>query len=1029
LHRWLHFQTFGKLTAPYIVAADAQSALTCCGLFTVSASFPDITPSETSFLVDTGSSLSVLPRQFFPHATQSATRFTAANGSAVLTFGKQPFVFHITPLNESFNWHFTIASVTQPILGADFLDHHDLLVDCRHKKLLRRNQTVIATDQCPLITDDSTYQKTERIANTQSLILTKDLASKDSLPYVTEHIIATTPCAPIKMRRRELSQQRREAAEKEFSNLLESGIVRRSSSPWAAPLQIITKKDGSLRICGDYRGLNRVTVPDSYPMPLISDILRRFHDCTIFSSIDLAKAYHQIPVHPESIQKTAVTTPFGLFEYCKMPFGLRNASQTFQRHIDTVLQGLNNAVAYIDDIIIASRNADEHRTHLSDVIDRLKTHQLQINPEKCQFSKPSVQFLGHIISADGIKPIDSRLKTIKEFPKPQTVTAMRSFLGMLNFCRKFIPNLSALTAPLSTLATGPKKQAIKWSNQADHAFESIRNTLSSITSLHFPDPTLPLTLTTDASNIAVGAVLMQIRENKPEPLEFFSTTLSTPQTRYSTFDRELLAIFLSIKHFEHMLIGRQFLIFTDHKPIVHALTMKNPFPRQERQISYLSQFNMEIQFIRGAENVIADCLSRVQICSIDIDPLFTPEILRDNPPQERDLSRFSTRPFLRDKIFYDLSYPGCPRPILAEELRNQAFKAIHDSAHPGSTATYNLLRTKVIWPFMRRDIKLWCKSCFLCQSSKVTRHTKPPLLTFPTGSRFHTIHMDLVGPLPPSEGYTYLLTIVDRNSRWPEAFPLRNINAETIVRIFVDNWISRFGVPKRIITDQGRQFESKIFQDLVQTLGSQRLRTTAFHPQSNGIVERFHKTLKNSLRATSITRQWTKQLPFILLGWRNIPSSRHGCSPAQMLFGTNTTLINDLVFNNSPTSDVHLELARKHFAHLDTTPSNNQSWNIFIPPSLFDSKFVWLKTEHPTSLQMRYSGPHRVISFNQTSNTASIEFQGKSRTINVEKLKPAPHLMDDDIQETLSQILPKRVTFSTWASQSDSDTLTLTKLH
>jgi len=1027
MHLWLQIQTFGKLTAPSILAADAQSATSCCGLFTVNASLPSISPNQIHFLVDTGSSLSVLPRTFFPFATQTALRFTAANGSPVATFGKQKISFHIKILNQFFEWNFMIASVTQPILGADFLDAQDLLVDCRRKTLIFRHQlhTMMPKPDQPVI-----YSLTENIKalilnNFPSLI--SEISGSDSVTSITEHVIATAPCVPIKARRRELSQQRRQAAEKEFECLLKAGIVRRSSSPWASPLQIITKKDGSLRICGDYRAVNQVTIADSYPMPLISDILQRFAGCTVFSSIDLTKAYHQIPVQEQSIPKTAVTTPFGLFEYCRMPFGLRNASQTFQRHIDTVLSGLTNTAAYIDDIIIGSRDEIEHLAHLNDVFNRLHTHNLKIKLEKCQFGQPNVQFLGHLLSSDGIKPLESRIKAIKDFPKPQTVTALRSFLGMLSYCRKFIPNLSAFTCTLSALATGPKKQSVRWNSQADKAFDTVRNIISNITCLNFPDPTLPITLTTDASNNAIGAVLLQLRNDKPEPLEFFSTTLSSPQTRYSTFDRELLAIFLSVKHFEHILIGRKFRIFTDHKPIVHALVMKNPSPRQQRQISYLSQFDMQISFIRGSENIVADCLSRIQISSLDLDPFFSHDTLRNNPPNEKDLSHFSTRPFERNGIFYDLSYPGCPRPVLADDLRFSAFKNIHNVTHSGVASTYNLLRTKVIWPFMRRDVKLWTKNCFSCQSNKINRHVKPPLVTFPTGSRFHTIHMDLVGPLPPSEGYTYLLTIIDRNSRWPEAFPLRNINTETIAKVFVNNWIARFGIPKRIITDQGRQFESQLFQSLLKLLGVQRFRTTAFQPQSNGVVERFHRTLKNSLRATSITRDWSKQLPFILLGWRNIPSSRHGCSPAQMLFGSNTTLVNDLVFNNCPTSDIHLELARKHFDQLDTTPTSTKSFNVHIPRNLFDSKFVWLVVENPTSLQARYTGPHKVISFDQTHNTATIHFKGKPRTVNIAKLKPASHIADDIDPILTHSVLRKHVTFAAWCTQSNTPILIPTK--
>ena len=446
--------------------------------------------------------------------------------------------------------------------------------------------------------------------------------------------------------------------------------------------------------------------------------------------------------------------------------------------------------------------------------------------------------------------------------------------------------------------------------------------------------------------------------------------------------------------------------------------MKNPTPRQQRHISYLSQFDINIQFISGSQNVVADCFSRVEIAEIEFETLFSNDILSNNAPSNEDLAHFKTNPYIHNGVYMDLSIPGCPRPILAGSLRLEAFNSIHNLTRAGHKATYSLLHTKVVWPFMRKDVKFWCNSCASCQSNKITRHTKPPILSFPTGSRFETVHIDIVGPLPPSRGYTYRLTMIDRKTRWPEVFPIRNINADTVVEIFVNNWVSRFGVPKRIITDQGRQFESKLFQSLLKRLGCQKLRTTAFHPQSNGLVERFHRTLKNSLRSATIVHDWTSNLPYILLGWRNIPSSRYGASPAQLVFGSNTYLVNDLFFGTAPSDDNHLNLVRDYFAKLDTTNKSFNTCKIYIPSNLLNSKFVWLLRESPTSLQSRYAGPYRVISFNQDYNTATISVEGKMRTVNLSKLKPSTHVEDTNLESVHLVSVKKKVTFATWTSTS-----------
>jgi hypothetical protein len=400
-------------------------------------------------------------------------------------------------------------------------------------------------------------------------------SSSSSLPPVKHktlhHINTTGPPATARFRR--LDAAKLAAAKAEFSKLERDGIIRRSSSNWSAPLHMVMKPDGSWRPCGDYRRLNLATTPDTYPLPNIQDLSARLGGCTIFSKLDLRKGYYQIPVQEGDIHKTAVITPFGLWEFLRMPFGLRNAGQSFQRFMDEVLSGLDFAFCYLDDILIGSSTPDEHLLHLHLVLQRLQQYGLVLNMEKCEIGRPGIDFLGHHITAEGASPITKHVEVIQSFPQPQDKKQLQSFLGLVNFYRRFIPAAAQILLPLTDALRG--EAAWTWTPAMNHSFGLIKQTLSSVATLTHPDPAADLCLAVDASNTHVGAVLQQLSGSTWRPLAFFSKKLDSTQLKYSAFDRELLAAFLSVRHFRYLLDGRRFHILTDHKPFtvfrIHGL--------------------------------------------------------------------------------------------------------------------------------------------------------------------------------------------------------------------------------------------------------------------------------------------------------------------------------------------------------------------------------------------------------------------------------------------------------------------------
>ena len=418
------------------------------------------------------------------------------------------------------------------------------------------------------------------------------------------------------------------------------------------------------------------------------------------------------------------------------------------------------------------------------------------------------------------------------------------------------------------------------------------------------------------------------------PLGFFSKTLQPAERRYSTFGRELLACYLSVKHFQHFAEGHHITVFTDHKPLISATQHHSSryTDRETRQLDYLSQFDLEFRHIRGSENVVADALSRVPINSLQLKPALD---LKHMAAEQKKcgLRKSGSDSHLIESpldttgatILCDISTDKT-RPIVSESLRRQVFDSIHSLSHPGVQASIKLIADRYTWSGMKMDICDWVRTCTLCQKAKVQRHNRSPIGTFKTpDARFSHVHLDLVGPLPPSHGYSYLLTCIDRFTRWPEAIPLPDTTAENVVRTVLLNWVAKFGAPKTVTTDRGVQFESSLFKSTIEFLGCERQRTTAYHPASNGLVERFHRQLKTSLIARNSSADWIDHLPLVLLGIRTTVKSDLDACPAELVYGSSLRLPGEMisVYSESHPDDTNslIRCLRQRMYGLQATPT------------------------------------------------------------------------------------------------------------
>ena len=971
--------------------------------------------SGNQFLVDSGSQKSLLP----PAATDlsacgSGPRLTAANGSAIETFGTKSVTVCFN--GRKFLCDFVVASITVPIIGADFLCTNGLLVDVANRRLI--DAVSFASFPCqtrgpgPLTHANFAASKDvfqRLLAEFPSL--TTPAFSAAVTKHGVEHFIPTAG-TPVFARSRRLDTVKLATAKEEFATMERLGIVRRSNSPWASPLHMVPKADGSWRPCGDFRRLNNITAHDRYPIPHVQDFSIRLAGMNIFSKIDLVRGYHQVPVRAEDVPKTAVITPFGLFEFLRMPFGLKGAAQTFQRLMDSVLRDLAFVFVYLDDILVASPSVDEHLSHLRQVFQRLDGHGLIVNTAKCQFGLSVIDFLGHRISSQGAVPLPSKVHAVADFPRPVSVRSLQEFLGMVNFYNRFLPRAAQLLQPLyGALKLKKAKDQVDWTPVRIQAFEGAKAALANAALLAHPASRAPIALTTDASDVAVGAVVEQRVAGAWQPLAFFSRGLRDSERKYSVFDRELLALYLATRHFRFLLEGRPFTAYVDHKPLTFAMAkVTEPWSaRQQRHLAAISEFTTDIQHVAGKANPVADCLSRVLVCPVHLGVDFS-AMAADQPgdPGIVALRAASTGLELEEAVVQnggpallcDVS-TGRPRPVVPVAWRRRVFDMVHSLSHPGVRASVKLVSSKFVWPGLRKEVKEWAATCVACQRAKVHQHTRAPLEPFLIpAKRFDHVHIDLVGPLPPSQGFTHLLTMVDRTTRWPEAVPLSSTTSADVARAFLSAWVSRFGAPSDITSDRGPQFISDLWSALAKSLGTQVHRTTAYHPQANGLCERFHRSLKASLRAALSDANWLDRLPWVMLGLRSAPKADLDASPAELVLGQPLRVPGEFLPQSSAPFPIPVARPASQAA-CAPVPVHHFSPRSFVPTDLATTRFVFVRHDaHRFPLQPPYDGPFRVLEAG--SKSFILDMGGRRERVSLDRLKPA-HLLAGE------EVLPARV--------------------
>lgn len=751
-----------------------------------------------------------------------------------------------------------------------------------------------------------------------------------------------------------LSPAEQKEALLQINELLPTGCISRSSSPYGAPILFARKKDGGLRMCVDYRALNSITTKNRYPLPRMKDLLDKLGKARVFSSLDLASGFWQIPVHPRDRHKTAFNTPFGKFEWNVMPFGLCNAPATFQAMMDEVMHDFileGWLVVYMDDVLIYSDTEEGHLAHLARVFQRLAEKKLYCKPHKCAFMKRSIKFLGFIIE-DGKISIDPAAKAaVERWTEPKTRTELRSVLGFANIYRDFIPDLSAITAPLSDLQSDKVPFPVPLSTEQRDAFLALQRALTSAPFLRIYDPDAPVLrvrIRTDASDYAVGAVLEQDFGAGFQPIAYESKKLNSAQRNYSAYDRELLAIVHACKHWRYYLHGNQFQCVTDHSTLRHLLSQPEVTnSRRVRWLEQLQEYDMEIVYQPGKSNP-ADALSR--LCLLHATPygyqvvangwpvrcaprarapgagarlcaMATAAVTLDPALKQRFLTAYpldkSCQSFFKGSLLY-IGEPSHQRLYVPDDadLKRALMRECHEapySAHPGVERTLRLLARRFYWPGMTRDVRAYVRGCVQCHVNKYGARQVGPLQPLPVPrKRWADVSMDFITKLPPAadSGYDAIMVVVDRLSKMAHFIPCRsNLTAHDAADLYLQHVFRLHGMPRSIVSDRDKLFTSNLWQRLFQRLGTRLNMSSGYHPQTDGQTERMNRTLEEMLRAYcgmhDRQSHWERYLPLVEYAYNSTPQTATKRSPFYLCYGEEPLSPVDLVSETAtgPTGD------------------------------------------------------------------------------------------------------------------------------
>ena len=843
-------------------------------------------------LIDTGASVSCCSYVLVQGLAIQSSPFCSlvtANGGSLAVVGKTTLSFRLASEDFSHSF-FVVRNLSQEIiLGLDFLSKNQVFLDCARRSLTFTDKSPVL--HVPIISADTSIEDF-----CEMLFQECNTDFKSGAAVCEPHAIhLVTDTKPVKQKLRRMAYTEKDKIDAQVKEMLRLQVIRPSRSPWSSPVQLVPKKSGETRFCVDYRKLNALTIPDAFPLPRIADVRDGLRGSCIFSSLDLKSGYWQIPLHSLAKPLTAFSTTTGHYEFNVMPFGLTNAPATFQRVMNTLFSDLSYVFVYLDDVIVFSKSKSDHRRHLTEVFTRLRNARFTINKEKCALFKDSIQYLGMMISADGIRPIPERVKAIQDLSPPSNRKQLQEFFGLINYYRDYCPDLATIASPLYKLLR--KDVMFTWTVGEYEAFEKVKTLLSSPPLLGFPDPNANFVLATDASKSALGAVLSQIQNNKEVPIAYASRVLSPVEEKYSVIEKELLAMVFAVRKFHPHLYGSRFTIITDHNPLQYALKIKDPTSRIARWVLALQEYSFTVQYKPGRLNSNADALSRPphQIAFIsttetsdsEFKQLLRGEMIPNNSPYFSFRDQLLSR---RDQLWFDTG--DKKRLVVPTDQRNDILFNAHSIGHFGIKKTYELVKATYWWPGLFHDVKKLSSQCVICQRRKPPSLSQSP--DTPGAPRCPTypneiVAWDIMGPIQDSRGgHKYILVIMDLFSHWTETTSLRDATATTLLDCLWRKWIARYGTPAILHSDNGKNFTANVVKTFCHEWAIKMTTSPVYHPESNGMVERMNRTLQDAIAKSlqgSDGRDWNAAVSTAVFAHNVTVHSRTNISPFALFFG------------------------------------------------------------------------------------------------------------------------------------------------